>query len=209
MWKPWCVTSLLVCAVNSVQAQPVRSSVAIDLNGGAYVPAAPFGTFGFATGEEEAAQTLGAAVRYRFGRKQEFSAGISVNWVWGLATRVVPTDGCTGACAPSRIEGGRNLLAFATVTWEQATGIGVLSPFGGVGAKSYRNGDGISACDNQFCYDTTYFQESLTDLAGEVGLGWRPRGISFVGIRISDVVSRYKTGRLQHNFLLLLTLHPL
>lgn len=198
-----------VSIVTVAEPQPLRGALGVELNGGAYIPAAPFGTFGMAAGKEQSAKTIGGTVTYRFARQQQLGIGATANWVWGLATRIAPTAACTDNCNPGSIAGGRSLLALVIVDWQPTTPIGPLSLTGGAGFKSYLNGGAISACDNQFCYDSGYFAGSLTNLAGQLSLGWRPGKRFPVGLRATDVVSRYKTGRVQHNLLFLLTLRPL
>ncbi len=191
-------------------AQTDRGRIGVELNGGVYVAATSFGTHGVVRAKEGSAKAIGGAVTYRFGQNRSVGIGLAVNWVWDLSTHEVPTPACTGRCGPSTAQGGRSLLALASVTWQASGRLGAFSVTGGPGLKSYLNGGSINVCEGEpFCRDRGYFSESLTDLAGQLSVGWRPSTSSRLGLRVSDVMSRYKTGRMQHDLLFLLTLHVL
>lgn len=191
----------------SLAAQPNRKPIQVSVWAGVYSPLTEFGVVGVAHGEETAAPSVGIALAHDFGGR--LSLATSVTWVRGVDTRVRPTPACTQRCQPGTISGGRVAIGLATLSWRLPTPVGLFSLDGGLGFKAYRNGDAISACDDQFCFDAGAFQESLTNVAGQIGVGWRLRETLPLGLRLMDVVSRYKTGRQQHDILLLLELRLL
>jgi hypothetical protein len=205
---------LFVLAMNplffpAAAAQRSGAPIGLEINGGTYVPVTSLGAFGFASAKERVAPTVGAEILYHLRQNRAFGVGVAAAWTWSIENEVRPTSSCTGPCVVSRQRGGRSLVGLVVLAWPVSSPIGLFALTGGAGFKSYENGGAISACDNQYCYDSGYFLGSSTSVAGQLGFTWRPRRDGRLGLRLTDVVSRYRTGHFQHDFLVLLSLRLL
>jgi len=203
-----CVSLLVICSdFGSLPGQEVRRPprVSVHIGAGLSTPLTDLGSVGYAEGRQLASPLITLAIEANGRRRTGFRLATAVATSRGI--EVSPLPGCSGSCTIRTIRAGRLVAFGAEASFAQRPGNRGIRLSVGPWLRSYhRPGERLNVCDLDFyCAAAVSFGPSHTTIGGRLAVAVRAGSRFPVEVELGNLVSKYRTGAVQHNLMIAAT----